>query len=289
VLINGACVCAPGYYTPFVSRPLNCIVCGEDKYCPGNSSIPNDRQTCPIGTGTPDGLETADSASDCVKLTCNPCPSATPPVYFTRSGDNKGIYYQPAWNPAAAPQVTAQSVCNFSLTDPLFSGGGAAINDIAVTNAGQLLIAGRTNTGTSPGYLLLVVPELQTAGQPCIYSKLLTTPFVIAGLGASSSSDLFLGTGDNSIFTYRIVSDPVTGVVTATVVGSIVSGLGGGAGDITLAPGRTDLGKKFLVSSGEWYLIIFAILKQPTLSTLGQPILCSSIRWAIQSPAASKW
>lgn len=165
-------------------------------------------------------------------------------MYFTKNSDFS-IQYAPAWTPGktAQTQTPTQQICAFDkVNDPLFSPSSSAINDVAVTNSGMLLIAGRQGTRTD-GYILLVDPAAQKPGQPCVYTKILTTPFVIAGLGSSSKSDVFLGTGDDKVFGYKIDSDPVTGAITASIIGNITSGLGGGAGDITAAPGRSDLGE----------------------------------------------
>ncbi|KAI9006297.1 hypothetical protein DFJ74DRAFT_740913 [Hyaloraphidium curvatum] len=262
-LVGNACVCAPGYYRPGSSLPLTCAECGADFYCPGGTSTVGDREPCPIGTGTAVGVTTATAAAQCRPQVCDPCPSVNPAVYFTRNSQ-KDILFQPAWNPANPGP--AQGVCAFDISDPLFSGTNSDINDVAVTNTGLLLIAGReTNTA---GYLLAVDPKAQVAGQPCKYTKLLSTPFVIAGFGASSKSDIFLGTGADQVFGYKIVEDPATGAVSATVIGSITSGLGGGAGDITMAPGRTDIA--YIVDDRQAYSVALGADGLPVAGTITQ-------------------
>lgn len=105
-------------------------------------------------------------------MSCQPCGDAAPNVYSSVSGEHAGIYLVKNWTPLTA-NGSASNVCEFDRTGAgatLFGCSTCAIDDIAATNQGTLLVTGRRNS--TSGYLLLLDPADQTMWQPCKYRTL---------------------------------------------------------------------------------------------------------------------
>lgn len=241
------CVCTPGYYA-ISTAPVNCAECGANFYCPGKTANPSDRFACPLGKDTA-GVKTASSEGQCVVSTCDPCGgSASPTTYFT-TGSSKSVYVAASLNPTTVTIATpdASLICVMPTTGDEFSDDNSAINDVAATSTGKLLIAGRPKSSNDNGFVLLLDPAAQTAGQPCVYQKLLDIAPAVAGLGAGPKSNRFYGTGGSSgkafVATYELSESAgvasLTPVGTADVSATITGAMG--ASDITAVPGSNTL------------------------------------------------
>jgi hypothetical protein len=195
-----------------------------------------------LGTDTA-GITTASSESQCIVSTCNPCGGSTTPTTYFTTGKAKSVYVVPALGPADPPPGDATLICTMPDSGE-FVDTDAAINDVAATSTGKLLIAGRSTASNANGFILLLDPAAQTVGQPCVYRKLLDISPAVAGLGAGPKSDLFFGTGGAAfVYTYKL--SEAAGVASLTPVGTadVTTVVGGamGASDITAVPGNPNL------------------------------------------------
>jgi hypothetical protein len=84
---------------------------------------------------------------------------------------------------------------------PEFTDSTSAINDVAATSTGKLLIAGRPTSSNAAGFILLLDPLAQSPQQPCTYTKLLDIAPAVAGLGAGPKSNLFSEQGARRLCT----------------------------------------------------------------------------------------
>ncbi|KAF6251764.1 hypothetical protein COO60DRAFT_1628811 [Scenedesmus sp. NREL 46B-D3] len=251
--------CLPGFF--FTATNTTCAACGTNFYCTGGE-VPNTRTQCPDFTGT--NSTTASTPEACVRLACQPCGFAAPDVYFsaTNSGQNynAGVYMVRGWTRTTA-DGSGIEVCRFNQTGAgraLFNCSDCAINDIAATNQGDLLVAGRRSA--TSGYLLKLILAEQVAGQPCKYTVLINnTGTVWNGLGAGPRSNLFYGVGGGAsggIFTVELAANGsanIVGVFPTTVVSS-------GAADITAAPD----GKVYVVNSPNLVGTAYEVTVNPT-------------------------
>lgn len=240
---GSTCVCSPGYYGISQAPNVACTECGNGYYCTGLTTDPANRVECPLGQDT-NGVTTATSSADCVVSSCDPCGGSANPTTFFVSGTGKSVYVANSLDPTtASPTPPAQAICTMPTNTPEFSNANSAINDVAATSTGQLLIAGRPGSSNAAGFILLLDPAAQTYGAPCVYEKLLDIAPAVAGLGGGPKSDLFYGSGGSTgqafISTYQL-SETAGGSAQLTPLGSadVSSIIGGaiGASDITASP-----------------------------------------------------